>query len=96
EFQYLRNNHLLLSPHFPDSYTPILTSNQNLLYHNNIILQLSPQFFLQPNLHIQYLITLIPFPSLQHTKHLITLTNHHLKQPFEFIPTPYHPNISIV
>ena len=54
------------------------------------------RIFVEGNVDAQYVIRLIPFGSLEHTKDVITLTKDDLKQPLELMPRPYDANISIV
>lgn len=54
------------------------------------------RIFVEGNVDIQYVIRLIPFGSLEHTKDVITVTKDDLKQPLELMPRPYDANISIV
>lgn len=96
EFEYLGNKELILSGDFGKSYIPIVSWNQNLVYDKNMMVQLWPEFFIEGNVDIQFVIRLIPFGSLEHTKDVITLTMKDLKQPVELMPRPYDANISIV
>ena len=96
EFEYFGNKELVLSGNFGESYTPIVSWNQNLVYDKNMMVQLWPEFFVEGNVDVQYIIRLIPFGSLEHTKDVITLTKDDLKQPLELMPRSYDANISIV
>lgn len=44
EFEYLGNKELVLSGDFGESYTPIVSWNQNLVYDKNMMVQLWPEF----------------------------------------------------
>ncbi|MEJ7509046.1 accessory secretory protein Asp2 [Staphylococcus simulans] len=93
--EYVGNKELILTGKFGKNLTPILSWNQNLVYDKNMIIQIWPEFFVEGDIELEYIIRLIPFGSVEHNTDVITISMNNLKSPIELMPRNYNANISI-
>ncbi|HEC2158947.1 accessory Sec system protein Asp2 [Staphylococcus delphini] len=92
---FFGNTQLIITGDFGDTFTPVLSWQNNLVYDKHKVIQIWPEFTLEDDVELRYTFRLIKSGTTDNVIEEITLLHYELDEPLEIAAKPFDAYISV-